>query len=163
MELYEQIVEGLLGEASLAAPTLAAVVADLQAPSAVPAPTDRDRIQRERERAMARYLRDRDPDALERTMRRLDAEEAAPSEAPVDEVVPADVAVRYLKELPETWRRAAGGSGRAKLASALFERIDVLGLQEATVHLSRHAVRHGLGAALPERLGLPVNGRGERT
>ncbi|TAM73575.1 MAG: recombinase family protein [Chloroflexota bacterium] len=162
MELYEQIVEGLLAEASLAAPTLAAVVADLQAPAPGVMAADRDRIRRERDRAMARYLRDRDPDALERTMRRLDAEEAAPPEAPTDEAVPADVAVRYLGELPETWRRAEGGSGRAKLAGALFERIEVLGLQEATVHLSRHAVRHGLGAALPERLAVLVNGRGER-
>lgn len=79
------------------------------------------------------------------------------------EPVPADVAVRYLRELPKTWARAKGGKGRAMLASSLFDRIDVLGLSEATVHLSAHAVRHGLAAVLPAELVLPVNGRGERT
>ena len=48
------------------------------------------------------------------------------------------------------------------MADALFERIEVLGLQEATVHLSDHAVRHGLAEALPGEFGMSVNGRGER-
>jgi hypothetical protein len=65
--------------------------------------------------------------------------------------------------LPETWRKAEGGPGRQLLASALFDRIDVLGIQEATVHLSAHAVRHGLGAALPGEVGILVSGRGERS
>ena len=47
-------------------------------------------------------------------------------------------------------------------ASALFDRIDVLGITEATVYLSAHAIRHGLGAALPAELGILVSGRGER-
>ncbi len=55
------------------------------------------------------------------------------------------------------------GSGRQLLASALFDRIDVLGMQEATVHLSAHAVRHGLAAALPAEVGILVSGRGERS
>lgn len=56
-----------------------------------------------------------------------------------------------------------GGTGPRLLASALFGRIDVLGVQEATVHLSAHAVRHGLAAALPEEMGILVSGRGERS
>jgi hypothetical protein len=48
------------------------------------------------------------------------------------------------------------------LASALFDRIDVLGMREATVHLSAHAVRHGLAAVLPAEFSSPVSGRGER-
>jgi hypothetical protein len=67
-----------------------------------------------------------------------------------------------VKELPETWRRADCGPGRRLLASALFDRIEVLGIREATVHLSSHAVRHGLAAALPAELGILVDGRGER-
>ncbi len=47
------------------------------------------------------------------------------------------------------------------LASALFDRIDVLGMREATVHLSAHAVRHGLAAVLPAEFDSPVSGRGE--
>jgi hypothetical protein len=49
------------------------------------------------------------------------------------------------------------------LAAALFDRIDVLGMEEATVSLSAHAVRHGLAAVLPAELVLPGYGRGERT
>jgi hypothetical protein len=48
------------------------------------------------------------------------------------------------------------------LASAAFSRIDVLGLREATVHLTDHAVRHGVAAALPAEVGTSVSGRGER-
>ena len=70
---------------------------------------------------------------------------------------------RYVRELPETWRKAEGGSGRQLLASALFSRIEVLGIREATVHLSAHAVRHGLAAALPAEMRILVNGRGERS
>jgi hypothetical protein len=75
---------------------------------------------------------------------------------------PQNVAVAYLRELPLTWRKAAGGVGRQLTADALFDRIEVLGLQEATVHLTEHAVRHGLGTALPEEFGISVIGRGER-
>jgi len=71
--------------------------------------------------------------------------------------------VRYVQDLPETWRRAEGGSGRQLLASALFDRIDVLGITDATAYLSAHAVRHGLGAALPAEVGIVVSGRGERS
>ena len=89
---------------------------------------------------MARYLRDRDATVLERTMAQLDAEQVAAESRDRVEGVPADVAVRYVRELPETWRRAEGGKGRQLLAGALFDRIDVLGMREATVHLSAHAV-----------------------
>jgi hypothetical protein len=37
-------------------------------------------------------------------------------------------AVRYVRDLPDAWRKAEGGSGRQLLASALFDRIDVLGI-----------------------------------
>ena len=122
----------------------------------------RDRITRERERAMARYLRDRDAAALERTMASLDREESAADHPRATDAIPTDVAVRYVRELPETWRKAEGGTGRQLLASALFSRIEVLGIREATVHLSAHAVRHGLAAALPAEMRILVNGRGER-
>jgi hypothetical protein len=53
----------------------------------------------------------------------LDAVEKAVTSEPV----PADVAVRYLRELPKPWAKAKGGQDRAMLATALFDRIDVLG------------------------------------
>ncbi len=60
------------------------------------------RIGREREVALARYLRDRDAAALDATMRSLDADEAQARQPREAEGVPAEVAVRYLRELPET-------------------------------------------------------------
>ncbi len=161
-ELYEQIVEELLAEASLGARAIAGVVD--QVSKAAPR-LDRsvlDRIARERERAMTGYLRDRDPETLERTMVRLDQEQSAAENRNSPETIPADVAIRYVQNLPETWRTAEGGPGRQLLASALFDRIDVLGIQEAIVHLSAHAVRHGLATALPAEVGILVSGRGER-
>jgi hypothetical protein len=162
MDLYEQVVEGILAEAALAAPTLASVVGAL-----VPSSARRDdaalaRIAREREVALARYVRDRDSAVLDATMRALDADEARALQPREEEGVPADEAVRYLRELPETWAKARGGTGRAMVADALFERIDVLGLREATAHLTTDAVRHGLAAALPKEFGILVRGRGER-
>ena len=162
-ELYEQIVEELLAEASIGAGAIAGVVGEVGRAAPAPDRSVRDRITRERERAMARYLRDRDAADLERTMAGLDREESAADNPKPTEAIPADVAVRYVRELPETWRKAEGGSGRQLLASALFGRIEVLGIREATVHLSAHAVRHGLAAALPAELGILVNGRGERS
>jgi DNA invertase Pin-like site-specific DNA recombinase len=162
-ELFEEVVEGLLAEAAVGAGTLAGVVGVLGASSASPDRRELDRIERERAKATSSYLRDRDTARLEGRMRELDrAEEAARASRP-GEAVPADVAVAYLRDLPETWRAAEGGPGRQLLAGALFSRIDVLGLREATVHLTEHAVRHGFAAALPKEVGLSVSGRGERT
>ena len=161
-ELYEQIVEDLLAEASVEAPAIASVVSEVNRAASTPDRSVLDRIARERERAMARYLQDRAGSRLEQTMNRLDQEQAAAETRERSDDIPADVAVRYVQDLPETWRKAEGGSGRQLLASALFDRIDVLGIQEATVHLSAHAVRHGLATALPAEIGILVSGRGER-
>jgi hypothetical protein len=60
-------------------------------------------------------------------------------------------------------REAERGPGRALLAQALFERIDVLGFAETTVTLTEHASRHGFWAVLPEEIGISVSGRGERS
>lgn len=160
-EMYEQIVVDLLAEASIGAGAMTGVVGELNRGTSLDESVT-DRIARERERAVARYLRDRDAEALEATMVRLDREQAASESREHLDAIPADVAVRYVRKLPATWRKAEGGPGRQLLASALFDRIDVLGIQEATVHLSAHAVRHGLAAALPAEVGILVNGRGER-
>lgn len=162
MELYEQVVEGILAQAALGAPTLAAVVGAVVPATAGPDQAALARIAREREQAMGRYLRDRDTTVLDATMRRLDAEEARARQPREEDGVPAEVAVRYLQALPETWAKARGGTGRQLVADALFERIEVLGLQQVTAHLSDHAVRHGLAAVLPEEFGISVSGRGER-
>jgi hypothetical protein len=48
-------------------------------------------------------------------------------------------------------------------AEALFERIGARSFREVRLHLTDAAVAHGIWAFLPERLGISVNGRGERT
>jgi hypothetical protein len=161
-EMYEQIVEDLLAQAAVGASAIAGMVAEVNRAESTPDRFVLDRIARERERSMAHYLRDRDAARLEQSMARLDQEQAAAEIRERSDDIPADVAVRYVQDLPETWRKAEAGSGRQLLASALFDRIDVLGIKEATVHLSAHAVRHGLGAALPGEVGILVSGRGER-
>jgi hypothetical protein len=157
-------VEALLDRVGANAGTLTAVVRRVGAqPVRVNGP-DSERIATERERAiMARYLKDRDSGALDASMRRLDAQEQAMRERAVPDEVPAEVASAYLRELNKTWQEAEGGQGRALLAQALFERIDVLGIEEATVTLTEHASRPGFGAVLPEEFGISVSGRGERT
>jgi hypothetical protein len=112
---------------------------------------------------MARYMKDRDSGALDASMHRLDAQEQAMRQRATPDEVPAEVASGYLRELSKTWQEAQGGQGRALLAQALFERIDVLGMTEATVTLTEHASRHGFGAVLPEEIGISVSGRGERS
>ncbi len=161
-ELYEEVVEGLLGEMALGAGTLTRVVSSLTGSGAGSDRRELDRIDRERTRATTRYLRDRDTARLDATMRELDRAAEGARTPKAGTVVPADVAVRYLRDLPDTWRAADGGPGQQLLASALFSRIEVLGLQEATVHLTDHAVRHGVAAALPPEVGISVSGRGER-
>ena len=121
------------------------------------------RIERERDAAVARYRRDRDSKALDVAVARLDTEEREARRPREVDGVPADVAVRYLRELSTTWQKADGGPGRRVLAAALFERIEVLGAREATIHLTGEAVAYGFAAAIPDRIDVTVgNGRGER-
>ena len=59
------------------------------------------------------------------------------------------------------WGANTGSSG-GDLVLALFERIEVLGIREATVFLTAEAARHGFAAALPGEVGISVDGRGEK-
>jgi hypothetical protein len=155
------VVEELLGRVGANAGTLTAVVRKVGDRPAKVSGADAERIAAERERAMARYMKDRDSGALDASMHRLDAQEQAMRQRATPDEVPAEVASGYLRELSKTWQEAQGGQGRALLAQALFERIDVLGMTEATVTLTEHASRHGFGAVLPEEIGISVSGRGE--
>lgn len=121
-------------------------------------------MERERHAALGRYVRDRDTATLERSMKRLDREEAQANQPRETDGVPAADAVRYLEDLAGTWRATEGGKGRQMLAEALFEGIDARGFRELTLHLTEAAIAHGFGAVIPERLDLTVGyGRGERT
>ena len=149
-------------EMALGAGTLTGVVSALAGSGAGPDRRELDRVERDRTRATTRYLRDRDSARLDATMHELDRAADGARSPKTGTVIPPDVAVRYLQDLPGTWRIAAGGPGQQMLASALFSRIEVLGLQEATIHLTDHAVRHGVASALPAEVGISVSGRGER-
>lgn len=162
-ELYEDAVGQVLDRVALEAELLSKVVGFVAEAPSSPDALELARIERQRDTAMARYRRDRDSLALDDAMTRLDAEEAAAHRPSQFEGVPADVAVRYLKDLPETWRLAEGGPGRRMLAEAIFERIDFLGFREARIRLTELAVAHGFTAAIPNRLTVTVGyGRGER-
>jgi DNA invertase Pin-like site-specific DNA recombinase len=161
--LYENAVGRVLDRVSFGATSLTSVVGLVTEPPSSPDRLALARIERERDSALARYRRDRDSGALDRAMARLDAEQQEASRPREVEGVPADVAVRYLRELSKTWAKADGGPGRRMLAEALFERIEVLGAREATIHLTDAAVAYGFAAAIPDRLDVTVGyGRGER-
>jgi hypothetical protein len=52
--------------------------------------------------------------------------------------------------------------GASPTKAALFERIDVRGFRDVTLHLTDEALSNGFGVVLPERFGISVSGRGER-
>ncbi len=104
------------------------------------------RIEEERDRAMAAYRRDRDPLALERTMRELDAAEAQADGDRERPTLPPDEVRRYLENLPAWWADA-GPDDRRALATTLFERIRVMGLSQVKLQPTQEALDHGLGEA----------------
>jgi hypothetical protein len=164
MKWYEDAVGDLLEHASMGADVVAQVVGEIGC-DAAPDPLVLARIKRERSAATLKLERDRDVDAWQATMGRLDAEEAAASRT-LSEVLPAAQVVAYLRALPETWRRATGGRGRRMLAEALFSGIRASGFREIEFELTPHGMAMGLAEALPTgRLELRVSGygRGERT
>jgi len=162
--VYESAIEKVLDAVSVGSNTLTQVVGLVASPPSGPDRLGLARIERERDAALAQYRRDRDTGHLERTMARLDREEAAARRVREPDGVPADIAVRYLRELGTTWRRSEGGQGRRMLAEALFERIEAKGLREMTLKLTDTAMAHGFGTALPARSELIVGyGRGERS
>jgi hypothetical protein len=120
------------------------------------------RISRDREIAASRFVRDRDVEALQRSLARLDEEEATARSRSSD-VVTADTALRYLRDLWSLWHDTEP-QGRRAIAEAAFDRIDALGL-DLVLHPSAEAERHGWGAAFgsePLVCSIGQSGRGER-
>ena len=160
---YEAIVPFILERVRLGAADVAATSAVYaRGTGAEPDRLRVARIEEERERALAAYRRDRDPAALEQTMRELDAAE---HEAHGDRERPAlspDEVQRYLEHLPEWWRDADPEDRRA-LAVTLFERIGVLGVDRVWVEPTPEARRHGLAEAFgPDEVEM-VGARGVAT
>lgn len=70
----------------------------------------------------------------------LDAEEAIARAS--TQVVSATEAVAWLHDLPALWK-AADDSGRRLLTEAIFEKIEVLGVQSVTIHPTPKADARG--------------------
>ncbi|MEO6207272.1 MAG: hypothetical protein ABIP77_04895 [Candidatus Limnocylindrales bacterium] len=164
IEVYDHLIPQLLDRVHVGAVTLSKVMDGL---AAYPDTTfDVARIKSEREVAAARYLQDRDTRVLEQTMARLDAEEAE-TRAATQVVEPAD-ALAWLRNLPALWS-AADDSGRRLLTEALFEKVEVLGVQSVAIHPTPEADAHGWSDAfgpIPLLLNagraFSTDGRGER-
>jgi DNA invertase Pin-like site-specific DNA recombinase len=163
-EVYDDLVPQLLDRVQIGAVTVTNVISGL---TTYPDTTFTvARIRREREIAAARYVRDRDLAALEQAMARLDAEE---SEAKASEqVVEPSVALAWLRDLPALWA-TADDSGRRLLTEALFEKVEVLGVQSVTIHPTPEADAHGWSDAfgsvpllLNAGRAFSTDGRGER-
>ena len=153
---YEAIVREVLGDVSLGADRIAAVVAGSR--DAEPDRLALARIGRERDAAMARYRRDRDTRALEASMQALDGQEADAKAVEAAQVLePAEV-VAFLRDLPTLWDAAP--SSRRALTEALFERVEVLGLRRMHLEPTQSAIAAGLVEAFS--CASAGYGRGER-
>ena len=145
-EVYDGLVPQVLARLAVDAPLRVGAIAAATLPLTTAGdPLMLARIGREREAAMARYLRERDLRALNATMIRLDREEVE-ARGRTPSTPTAAEALAYLEDLPGLWARAED-SGRRAMAASLFERIDVLGTQEATVTPTLEAEALGLTAA----------------
>lgn len=122
------------------------------------------RVEPDREAALAAYRRDRRIHALEQVMADLDADEA--SARATSRFVSAAEAVPWLDDLPALWT-ASDDPGRPPW-KALFEKVEVLGVQSVTIHPTPGAGAHGSSDAgsvplLPDAgRAFRTNGRGER-
>jgi len=90
------------------------------------------RIAAQREQLLARYARDRDVDALERGMARLDAEEqSVRTSGHPDPVAWSDV-LPWLRDIAGLWRESEPGM-RRRLAEQMFAHVDALGCRELII------------------------------
>lgn len=90
------------------------------------------RVQRDRDRALARYAADRDVVTLEAAMATLDAEEAQMRTITDDQPDWSEV-LGILRDLPTLWVEADPGD-RRQLAEQTFASVDALGARTLTVN-----------------------------
>jgi hypothetical protein len=134
MSWYEDAVAAVLVQAAVGADVAAEVVAGTR-PDPAPGTPALARVRRQRTAATQKPERDRDVEAWKTTMDRLDREEREAATA-ISAVIEPSRVVAYLRDLPETWRKAEGGRGRRMLAEALFSRIKAKGFREIEFELT---------------------------
>lgn len=98
------------------------------------------RIARERDAAIARYLRGRDATEPEATMRRLDTGEAAAKSPTEAARLAPDEIVGYLRDLPCLGSEASP-EARQLIAASLFEETSALGWMQFCYTWTQHAQR----------------------
>lgn len=104
VEVYDGIVPTVLRHIATNVPVKASVVRLLSERTEVVDSLALARIAKEREAALARYVRDRDPLALESIMARLDTEEA--EARAVAKPVDRQATLAYLTDLPRLWQES---------------------------------------------------------
>ena len=160
-EAYERIVPLVLDRVRLGAEDIAQTVA-LYASSADAGDGDAialARIERERDRALARCKRTRDAAELEATMRRLHMEEHAAREIVDREPLSAAEVVGYLRDLPRLWADGRPEQ-RRQLAEALFARVRALGVARIEIEPTEAAAAHGIADAFGADEVVMVGARG---
>ena len=133
---YEELVGYALSTVALSARDLVDAAAWYSQPEPAVDELALRRVAADRERALARYARDRDVVTLERTMAQLDAREAAVKSASrYSADIPAwPEVLELLRDLPAMWADPdARAEDRRALAEAAFVSIDALGARELTV------------------------------
>jgi len=123
----------------------------------------RSRLERDRQAATARFMRDRDVAELQAMMTRLDAEESQAKERGSGEVTP-ERARHYLANLSELWA-GTEPKGQRAIAEAAVDRIEAVGL-DLVIHPSAEPERGGLSdgfGSQPLVHSFGRYGRGERT
>lgn len=150
-EAYEAAVGAVLRRVAVGADVAVNVIASFGEDQREPDRLALARIDRERQAAASRFVRDRDQARLSSSMARLDAEEAAAREIPPRPPLDAAAAAEYLRDLERLWADAP--SSRRRLAEALFERIEVLGLRRIRVTPTPEAIATGLAEAFTASAG----------
>lgn len=160
---YDDMVGAALGKAAASAKLMTETMPKALAPDLAGVDVfTRARLERDRQAAMARYVRDRDVLGLEATMARLDAEESQSQERGTGEVTP-ERARHYLENLAELWADTEPAGQRA-IAESAIDHIEAVGL-DLVIHPSAEAERYGLAEAFgsePLVCSIGQSGRGER-
>ncbi len=154
-------IEAQVAGMRLDAPTMGEVVQSLGEMAQPPAPVDLERLERRRRRLgeafAAGEIGERE---LIVGMRRLKEEAAAAPRPRVGSAVTEAAAIAYIRQFAISWASARPQS-RASLLRTIYREIVVRGDEFISIFLTDEAYAHGLAAAMPQEVEVPVlPGRG---